>query len=491
MVDWTDKKRGLIGTPTYPSRTNSLSFNTGQRENLGGLSQSQSFEGSVRIKRFGMYEQIFDYGAANAPTTNCCNVSELATSPMKCGTTQQLGIVSDYDRLGITSACAATRYRWTLALAPGGRYSENGVGGLDTTIITNPIYTAPACEQEGSPVLQTTVRISLFCNDVLADYMDIEIRTAICCPKKIVYETLTMWCGESQTLSPEDFSLDCLPSLYTWEIEEGGGGSFDEQGTGDYTITYNAPECGAYCVNEVVINLYCDDPEHVFPPCDSITITIYPCPKNASITYTTQQMAVSEQQSLGIDKYEGQCGTGASWLWEILSGGGSLSDPTSSSGCTYTAPSSNANCEQNPTIALSCDGVVMDTLDIAVNGNSSGGEAYYVANAPFPGAQCYWYITADSYSCSGEYIASRDCANCGGFTACGCAMDLCYTPGDPGNCIGDNSPCAGSRICDAAGVLSRCTTCGTVNGVSIGCLGKTEVRTVAMKTAGCCPSELL
>jgi hypothetical protein len=475
MVDWTDKKRGLIGTPTYPSRTNSLSFNAGQRENLGGLFQTQAFEGSVRIKRFGMYEKVFDSGGSTVSTTNCCNVSELATSPMKCGTTQQLGILTDYAEIGITNACTATRYRWTLALAPGARTSYQGFGSLNTSIITNPIYTAPPCEEEeDAPVLQTTVRISLFCNDVLADYVDIAIKTTLCCPKTIVYETLTMWCGESQTLAPEDYSEECDTALYTWEIETVGGGTFNEQGTGDYTITYNAPECGSSCVNEVVINLYCDDPEHVFPPCDTITITVYPCPKNASITYTTQQMSVGEQQSLGIDKYEGQCGTGASWLWEILSGGGSLSDPTSSSGCTYTAPASNANCEQNPTIALSCDGVVMDTLDIAVNAAGSGAWAFRT----WTGKRCqqvaYWlvnvYITNTVYDCSGAVV----------FGPCEAGAQLSDHP----NTVTCED--AWNRIWIAAACGANADTFNNLEASS-----PVDLRTSAQKAAGCCPLQLL
>lgn len=60
MSDFTDKKRGLIGASDYPSRTNSLSLNARQREKLGGLSQTQLFNGETYIKRFGMYEQVFN-----------------------------------------------------------------------------------------------------------------------------------------------------------------------------------------------------------------------------------------------------------------------------------------------------------------------------------------------------------------------------------------------------------------------------------------------
>jgi len=494
MIDWADKKRGLIGTPSYPSRANSLSFNAGQREALGVLSQTQSFEGSIRIKRFGIYEQIFNSEVTNISTTNCCNVSEIVSTPMKCGTTQQLGILTDYNQMGIASACTTTRYRWTLELAPGGRSSENGIGNIDVTIITNPVYTAPACEQEEeSPVLQTTVRISLFCNDVLANYVDIEIRTTICCPKKIVYETLEMFCGESQTLSPDDFSLDCDPSIYEWEII--GAGFFDDAGTADYTRTYNAPACGAGCTTEATINLYCDDQMHT-QPVDSIKITIYPCPKNASITYTTQQMSVNELQTLGIDKYDGGCGDTATWSWEILSGGGTLSDPTSSISCVYTAPATNANCENNPTISLSCDGVVMDTLDIAINAvtSSPSVEAYYTIGAEAGPGACWWGIKLRKYNCEDGEISNSSCFGCHCDTCttgiCCCGFHTIYDP--PGDCAYSLDCDAGSLMCTEAGIVEYHLlhpSCGA--GIADQSIGTHDVRTDAQKLAGCCPRELL
>jgi len=461
---WTDKQRGLIGANTYPSRTNALSFNAGQRENLGGLSQAQAFEGSVRIKRFGMYEQIFDSENTNNSTTNCCNVSPgAAYSPMKCGTSQQLSIIDDYIKMGITSACTTTRYKWTLELAPGGWSSGSGIGSLNTAIITNPIYTAPACEQEeGAPELQTTVRISLFCNDVLADYMDINIKTTVCCPKKINYETLRMWCGDDQTLSPNEWSEDCDPGLYSWEII--GAGAFSEYGSGDYTRTFNAPECGSYCGEKTTINLYCDNPERTGEPCDTIDITFYPCPKNAYITYTTQQMHTDESQTLGIDRQDGECaGSGANWLWE-LSGGGSLSDPTSPTGCIYTAPPDNANCEDTPTIILSCDGVVMDTLSIVVNAYPTNYTAYQqnsqlslLSSACHRGAwnqnvgDNYWFRTT-WYDCEDNAITYREGAFCHILTGA-----------------------------QTAGCSTNAADCD---------FEAHDQRTEAMREAGCCPAEL-
>jgi hypothetical protein len=289
--------------------------------------------------------------------------------------------------------------------------------------------------------------------------------------------------------------VDCDPSIYVWEIETENGGTFDEVGDGDYTRTYNAPTCGAGCVNTVKINLYCDTSDNY----DSIEITIYPCPKNAAITYTTQQMQVSESQTLGIDKGDGQCGTGASWLWEILEGGGSLSDPTSPSGCTYTAPASNENCEQNPTIALSCDGVVMDTLDIAVNGSSNTTNPAYRQAVGFSEFQCYfesntckWVCAVAGsfyYNCDGTFLSAyssgvgylpRYSCGSGGGMGVGGACDAYYGV----NCCSSTSPWCESKK------DQYCTACSTA-AEATALLGGADLRTAAMKTAGCCPAVLL
>lgn len=58
MERWTDKKRSYPDG-TFPGRTNALSFIASQRENLGGIDQTQVTDGETTIKRFGMYEQVF------------------------------------------------------------------------------------------------------------------------------------------------------------------------------------------------------------------------------------------------------------------------------------------------------------------------------------------------------------------------------------------------------------------------------------------------
>jgi hypothetical protein len=282
-----------------------------------------------------------------------------------------------------------------------------------------------------------------------------------------------MFCEDSQTLSPNEWSTDCDPSLYIWEIV--GAGYFSEFGDGDYTRTYNAPDCGVDCANKATINLYCDSAL----PVDSIDITFYPCPKNASITYTTQQMQVNESQTLGIDKGDGQCGTDANWFWE-LSGGGTLSDPTSPTSCTYTAPATNANCELNPTITLSCDGVVMDSLSIAVNAAGSGSAAYYknvwvsggVPSCPSSNETClhagasylptyiFRYYEREYFYCDDVSVGEPTCA---------------------GKICGDES-----CICPDCGVIMAGECSDAIR-------NHTEIdnRTPTQKANGCCPAGLL
>jgi hypothetical protein len=184
-------------------------------------------------------------------------------------------------------------------------------------------------------------------------------------------------------------------------------------------------------------------------------------------------MAVSEQQLLGIDKYEGQCGTGASWLWEILAGGGSLSDPTSSSGCTYTAPASNEGCEQNPTISLSCDGVVMDTLDIAVTGTTGG----------------YWTPIARVYYAASTGYRSPWYSNCDVDNMCNMDGDLPTIPFAHYDCYGQNATlhsCGKETVCCQSEQPTWQMYCSGASPNSV-----VDLRSPTDLSNGCCPEQLL
>jgi len=80
-----------------------------------------------------------------------------------------------------------------------------------------------------------------------------------------------------------------------------------------------------------------------------------------TISYTTQQMLVNESQILSVADGE----VGATYYWS-LSGGGAISSDEGGD-ITYQAPSSNANCSDNPTISLISCGDIIDSLTIAVS----------------------------------------------------------------------------------------------------------------------------
>ena len=81
-----------------------------------------------------------------------------------------------------------------------------------------------------------------------------------------------------------------------------------------------------------------------------------------TINYTTLQMSCDEVQTLSVNNPVEGC----TYSWEMTSDEGNLSSSTGAS-VDYTAPSLNANCIYNPTIELSYNGDVCDSITIAVN----------------------------------------------------------------------------------------------------------------------------
>ncbi|NVL90429.1 MAG: RHS repeat protein [Desulfobacterales bacterium] len=89
------------------------------------------------------------------------------------------------------------------------------------------------------------------------------------------------------------------------------------------------------------------------------------------------KMTSSEQQVLSIMNYR----TGNTYTWAIKSGGGSLSSNTGKQ-VTYTAPDSNPNCENNPTIVVDCNGESKGSISIAVSCYNGDAVAY---------REAYWF----------------------------------------------------------------------------------------------------
>ena len=209
-----------------------------------------------------------------------------------------------------------------------------------------------------------------------------------------------------------------------------------------------------------------------------------------SIGYTSQQMACDGTQALtaspGAD--EADC-----YTWS-LSGGGSLSATTGKS-VVYTAPSSNANCANNPTITLTNKSGATATLKIAVN-CYTGSETAYKNNfcslivdwtCTPPPCGCPANLTCENvhmlmyehpYSCSGSSAGGDDFAvNCETF--CNYQNQCIFPPCTRAACEGASGT---NAACD--GIFhSKCDPARPA--------GPWDQRTTAMKTAGCCPAALL
>ena len=176
-----------------------------------------------------------------------------------------------------------------------------------------------------------------------------------------------------------------------------------------------------------------------------------------SIGYTTTGMHINDTQQLSVVGGK----TGCNCTWSVLSGGGSITSLG-----LYTAPASNANCANNPIIALTCNGVVVATLAIAVNGYASGTPAMQqrllctlsTPNCCTNGSDLgYVYLSRlVKYNCDGSVLSDTGCVS---FTLTGSCT---YDPGHP------------------------CTTGAVRDDLSL-----VDTRTSGMKAGGCCPAALL
>lgn len=273
---------------------------------------------------------------------------------------------------------------------------------------------------------------------------------------QISFTSLQMDCGEEQVLSVDANPNDCSGNMYAWAIDSGSGELSAETGT---SVTFTAPAGGAECVTPTVITLTCAE-----TLVDSISIETTSCPPDAAIEYTTQMMNADEEQELSVSASGTVCGTPA-YTWEITSGSGTLSDETGTT-TTYTAPHTNAECANNPTITLSCNGEVVDTLDIAVNTGGTTVKAYMTwtrSSCIDFGVQhnAYCLGRAKSYDCEDTLISDQEFGYMNGPYEPACAT--CWS------LVEAVELCAG---------IPRSA-------------GTADCRNAEQKTAGCCPVGLL
>ena len=188
--------------------------------------------------------------------------------------------------------------------------------------------------------------------------------------------------------------------------------------------------------------------------------------------YTTQQMQVDEEQELTV------VGAHPRWSyenyhWEIASGGGELSTDVGFE-TIYTAPEENPNCENNSTINLICGGEVMASLTIAVNALDVVTRAVSIwtdkscrTSGDFKFCKASHYM----YKCNGDFYST---------------YDPCTEGEIQGTQYGDCEACYAKTPQYTLG-------CGSVpSSINYWVNGSPrDLRTEEMKTAGCCPEELL
>ena len=146
--------------------------------------------------------------------------------------------------------------------------------------------------------------------------------------------------------------------------------------------------------------------------CIEIESSCYP-DDPGSIGYTTQQMSTDEVQNLTVTDPNPDY----TYSWSISSGGGTLSSSTGTS-VDYTAPSENADCENNPIITLMVGGVPVDSLSLAVNDTEMLGLAYKVLECRTgSNGHCVTYRCNDTIATEPLCCISDPCiSDCPGLT---------------------------------------------------------------------------
>ena len=237
---------------------------------------------------------------------------------------------------------------------------------------------------------------------------------------------------------------------------------WNEGGSSDATMKGTMVQTADGGVFQSAARLDCAGPGHnpACVNCTTCTQAAYP----PILSYTTQQMSTGGTQSLSAGG-----GAGGPYTWTILSGGGTISVKTTAWGQStlYTAPASNANCANNPTIQVKDFCGHTATLKIAVNASSGSSVATTYCFGTI-GAQCscQWTGNRNNYGCDNSFLGVTNLGGCNCCPACS-------------NCLGGQ--CGG--FCTETSV-SCITGCGPSH-VYV------DARTQAMINQGCCPARLL
>jgi hypothetical protein len=226
--------------------------------------------------------------------------------------------------------------------------------------------------------------------------------------------------------------------------------------------------------------------------CASMSVTVQSASCTGVIGYTTLQMATSATQTLTVTGGA----VGDVYTWTTTSGSFDTDTGTS---VVFTAPATNANCANNPTISLTCGGNVVDTVQIAVNGSGDTTNPAYRQAVGFSEFRCYYESSTCKWMCA---FAASFYYNCAGTFLSVYSSGVGYSPSyncGAGGGMGVGGACNAYPGVDCCSPTSTwcearkaqyCTTCSTA-AEAAELLGGADLRTAAMKTAGCCPAALL
>jgi hypothetical protein len=199
-------------------------------------------------------------------------------------------------------------------------------------------------------------------------------------------------------------------------------------------------------------------------------------PASVTIGYTTQQMSTSGSQTVKASGGRGP------YRWTLTAGTGtfSTSETEEGRGTVYTAPATNVDCLNNPTITVTDACGRTASIKMAVNGYS-GSEAgathlrvyghcvppgaTYCSGDTNVGTYCVYECCSDNFKCDGTQLPGSPSAWCNGSWL------------GPYECNDHPTNCCG--YCDATCLVS----CGTPAWL--------HSRTPEMLALGCCPTMLL
>ena len=247
---------------------------------------------------------------------------------------------------------------------------------------------------------------------------------------------------------------------YYIEADRGKGTARFDGGTSG-VFKYTAPSTAGK--DTITLSPWLSEDDRM-TPCISKDVTITsPSCGTGKIGYTSQQMTGSTTQQLTVTTPQ----AGSTYTWEVTSGGGTISETG-----LYTAPVSNPNCTNNPTISLKVGTDVCDTLVIAISIVTDDYSAVYdwhdTRCTVYNPNLCNCYVKNYAYNCLGNLRAGYPCEATKQLSTTPAPCSVCFNTPYPGSCGATNN---------------------SIN--QLIAMSPIDLRNSAQKTAGCCPQQLL